>query len=86
MKHIPMAATKRRRGNPQWGKPLRPPIRLLMSEFEMQVERFGLARDEYVASAKLKLWCDRNRNRIYIPEWLLRAWGMEVDAIFTGAT
>jgi hypothetical protein len=83
MKHIAMAATKLRRGNPHWRKPLPPPIRPLMSEFEMQVESLGLAQDEYVGSAKLKLWCDRNR--IYIPEWLLRAWGMEVDAIFTGA-
>jgi hypothetical protein len=56
MKHIPMAATKRRRGNPQWGKPLRPPIRLLMSEFEMQVESLGLVQDESVGSAKLKIF------------------------------
>jgi hypothetical protein len=84
MKHMAMAATKRRRGNPHWGRPLPPRIRPLRAEFEIQGESLGLAKDEYVGSAKLKLWCDRNRNRIYIPEWLLRAWGMEVDAIFSG--
>ena len=75
--------TKRRRGNPNWGQP---PHRVpaLPTEFEMQVKKIGLTKPEYVASAELKCWCERNRNRVYVPEWLLEAWAMPVDATFFG--
>jgi hypothetical protein len=73
---------KRTRGNPDWGKfPRAMPA--LLTEFEKQVERLGLARSEFIASAELKLWCDRNRNRVFIPEWLLEEWGMTVEASFS---
>ncbi len=80
---IALPGTKRGRGNPNWGKPI-PPIPTLLTEFEMQVERLGLTREKYVASAQLKIWCDRNRNRCYVPEWLLGEWGMTVEGIFSG--
>jgi hypothetical protein len=74
---------KRGRGNPNWGKPPQcPPA--LPTEFEMQVKRIGLTKSEYIASTELKLWCERNRNRVYVPEWLLQAWSMEVESIFSG--
>lgn len=73
---------KRPRGNPNWGKPLAP-IRALPTEFEMEVKRLGLRRSECVASAALKRWCDRNRNRVYVPEWLLAEWEMQVEAHFS---
>jgi hypothetical protein len=80
---IALPGTKRRRGNPNWGQPPRPhPV--LLTEFEMQVERLGLTKAQYVASAQLKGWCERNRNRCYVPEWLLETWGLTVEAIFTG--
>jgi hypothetical protein len=75
--------TKRGRGNPNWGK-LRPALPVILTEFEMQVERLGLSKTEYLASAELKRWCERNRNRCYVPEWLLKEWGIEVEAIFSG--
>ena len=50
----------------------------------MQVKRIGLTKPEYFASTELKLWCERNRNRVYVPEWLLEAWGIEVESIFSG--
>ncbi len=50
----------------------------------MQVKRLGLARAEYVASAPLKRWCKLNRNRHYIPEWLLEEWRMKVDETLSG--
>ena len=67
-----------KRGNPNWGNPLLP-IRALLTEFEIEVARLGLKRPEYVASMPLKRWCYRNRNRVYIPEWLLTEWGMKVE-------
>ena len=77
------ADAKRARGNPNWGKPL-PAIPALPTEFEMEVTRLGLAKSQYAASAELKRWCDRNRSRVYVPEWLLTEWGMQVED-FSGA-
>jgi len=80
---IVLPGTKRGRGNPNWGKPLaRLPV--LLTEFEVQVERLGLSKAQYVASAQLRRWCEHNRNRRYVPEWLLGEWGMTVEWIFSG--
>jgi hypothetical protein len=73
---------KRIRGNPNWGKPL-PSTPVLPTEFELQVRRLGLTKPGYVTSTALKVWCQRNRNRLYVPEWLLEAWEMPVDITFT---
>jgi hypothetical protein len=80
---IALLGAKRVRGNPNWGKPLRSAPALL-TEFEMQVERLELNKTQYLASSQLKLWCERNRNRAYIPEWLLAEWKMSVDSTFSG--
>jgi hypothetical protein len=83
MRPIALPGTKRGRGNPNWGKlPTVAPA--LPTEFEVQVHRLGLTRAEYTASRELKRWCERNRNRVYIPEWLLEEWKIEVEAIFSG--
>jgi len=37
------------------------------------------------ASEALHLWCERNKNRCYIPEWLLKQWQVSVDAELNGA-
>ena len=67
-----------KRGNPNWGQPaqLRPAT---ATEFEVQVRQLGLSRQTYADSKELRRWCERNRNRCYIPEWLLAAWGIDVD-------
>jgi hypothetical protein len=72
---------KRARGNPNWGKPLLP-VPALRTEFEMEVARLRLQKSQYVDSAELKQWCDRNRNRVYVPEWLLTEWRMKVETEF----
>ena len=56
----------------------------LITEFEQQVERLGLTKTQYAHSGPLRLWCQRNRNRVYVPEWLLDEWGMTVESIYTG--
>jgi hypothetical protein len=78
LKTLTPAKVKRQRGNPNWGKPLQT-VPALLTEFEIEVERLGLAQSEYLHSWQLKRWCDRNRNRVYIPEWLLKEWGMQVE-------
>lgn len=81
---IVLPSAKRRRGNPNWGKPPLP-LPVLVTEFEMQVKRLGLTKAHYLTSTQLKHWCTRNKNRCYVPEWLLEAWGLTVEAIFSGA-
>ena len=79
---VVLSGAKRRRGNPNWGKLLRLPA--LLTEFEIQVERLGLTEAQYTNSAQLRHWCERNRNRVYVPEWLLEEWEITVEAIFSG--
>ena len=74
----------RKRGNPNWGRPM-PPMPVLATEFEMQVRRLRLTQQTYTCSVELRIWCERNKNRIYIPEWLLEAWGITVDPNITAA-
>ncbi len=56
-----------------------PPAWALATEFEKQVRRLGLSIEDYFLSAELKSWCRDNRNRVYIPEWLVDAFGITVD-------
>jgi hypothetical protein len=39
----------------------------------------------YTSSRALRAWCERNRNRLYVPEWLLKEWGLTVDSTFSAA-
>jgi hypothetical protein len=76
-----LPAMRRRRGNPNWGKPHSIPA--VVTEFEQQVTRLGLTKQTFTASFELRKWCESNRNRCYIPEWLLAAWSIPVDSIFS---
>jgi len=82
--HLAMAkayAGPRRRGNPTWGRSGQP-ASVLATEFEEQVHHLGLTKQTCAASTQLRNWCERNRNRCYIPEWLLAAWGIPVRPSF----
>ena len=81
---MPIAAPQlnRKRGNLEWGKPLQP-LPALLTAFEVEVARLGLVRSEYSASLELKRWCNRNRNRVYVPEWLLDEWEMHVEVSYS---
>lgn len=50
----------------------------------MQVTRLRLSPETYVYSTELRRWCEENRNRCYIPEWLLKAWDISVEPDLTG--
>jgi hypothetical protein len=67
-----------------WGR-LMQPAPALATEFEVQVRQLQLTPETYVFSDRLRNWCERNRNRFYIPEWLLDAWDIRVDPYFSGA-
>jgi hypothetical protein len=51
----------------------------LPTEFELEMEALRLTEDECVASNALRAWCLRNRNRCYVPEKLLKAWGISEE-------
>jgi len=41
-----------------------------------------LTTEMYTSSRDLRAWCEQNRNRLYVPEWLLEEWGITVDLKF----
>jgi hypothetical protein len=69
---------RRKRGNPNWGRPI-PPILPFATEFERRTRELHLTQPMYSSSHELREWCDRNKDRVYIPEWLLKKWGMTVN-------
>lgn len=67
-----------RRGNPNSGQPARL-IPAVPTEFEGRVRQLRLTKQTWASSRELRTWCERNRNRCYIPEWLLNEWEIPVD-------
>ncbi len=68
---IHLAMVHKKRGNPNWGKPLPSPL-AVPTEFEGVALRLGLTKETYSSSSQLRIWCQRNGNRCYVPEWLLK--------------
>jgi hypothetical protein len=69
---------RKRRGNPTWGKSQAVPP-AVATEFETVALRLGLTKETYLSSNQLRSWCERNNHRCYIPEWLLKEWGIHPD-------
>lgn len=83
-KLLAVSPVARRRRNPNWGSGKLIEVgRALPTEFEVQVRRLGLTKQTYTNSAQLRSWCERNRNRVYVPEWLLDVWRIPVDPDLT---
>jgi hypothetical protein len=72
------AAQTRKSDMEQRGQPLQP-ARAGATEFEAQVRQLRITKQPCADSRELRRWCERNRNRCYIPEWLLKSWEMPVD-------
>ena len=77
-KPFTLPTMSRKRGNPNWGRVLSfpPPAD---TEFEVQVRRLGLTKQTCADSMELRAWCEHNRNRCYVPEWLLDVWEIDVN-------
>ena len=80
---VPLPALRRKRGNPNWRRPTAP-ARALATEFELRVRQLKLTAEMYASSLELRTWCKQNRNRYYVPEWLLAEWCITVDPYFSG--
>jgi hypothetical protein len=74
----------RKRGNPNWGCPI-PPAPALPTEFELWVKELQLTAEMHTSSVALHAWCEQNRNRHNIPEWLLAEWCITVGRYFSDA-
>jgi hypothetical protein len=75
---VPLAMVHKRRGNPNWGKTLASPV-AVATEFEGVALGLGLTKENYSSSSQLRIWCQRNGSRCYVPEWLLKEWGITPD-------
>jgi len=63
----------RKRGNPDRSSGKSPKVRASApTEFEIQAQRLRLTEDNYESSDHLRRWCEDNRHRFYVPEWLLK--------------
>jgi hypothetical protein len=75
-------AKTRQRGNPNWGKPPEVKHASTPTEFELRAQSLRLNESNYANSDVLRAWCKANKNRCYVPEWLLKRWDMAVDISF----
>ena len=79
-KPLAIPPAPRKRGNPNWGRGRSiQACPAVATAFEEQVQKLGLNEHTCGASEKLKQWCERNKDRCYIPEWLLKQWGIPVN-------
>jgi hypothetical protein len=73
----------KKRGNPNWGWGTPEPngaVTPAMSEFQHVARGFNLQPNEYVDSTELRAWASRNKDSKFIPEVLLKAWGLEAES------
>jgi len=68
---------KKKRGNPNWGKPDVHPAEIRPSSFEEIVRKLRLSPDQYLGSDQLKEWVRKNKDQKYVPSDLLKAWHFE---------
>ena len=69
---------KKKRGNPNWGKPdVLSAVDVQPSSFEQMVRKLQLSPDQYVSSVQLKEWARKNKDQKYVPSDLLKAWNFE---------
>jgi hypothetical protein len=66
----------RKKGNPNWGKTY-VDIPNTPSSFEEVVRRLKLSEKEYLSSIPLREWAKKHKDRKYVPQDLLEAWGIE---------
>lgn len=53
----------------------------LSTAFELQVRKLALDERTCAESRALRLWCERNKDRYYVPEWLLAKWDINVEPL-----
>lgn len=65
------------KGNPLWGRPSTGAGPASVCEFDRLVLRLGLkTKEEMIQSREVQWWVREHANRRYVPEWLLRDFGI----------
>jgi len=71
----------KRNNQPNWasggGVSVRPAT--ATTQFEKLVRKLRLTHEDCTRSEKLRRWCGENSDRCYIPESLLKVWGIVVE-------
>jgi hypothetical protein len=70
---------KKKRGNPNWGKPDLKPAPIVAPSFEEVVKKLRLSPTEYASSVPLKDWVQKNKDQKYVPSDLLKTWKITAD-------
>lgn len=74
---------KKKRGNPNWGKPVvQSAADIQPNSFEQIVRKLHLSPDQYLGSVQLKEWVRKNKDQKYVPSDLLKAWNLEAASDF----
>jgi hypothetical protein len=63
------------KGNPNWGK-AGGDIPVSETSFDEMARRLKLSEKEYLSSIPLKEWARKHKDSKYIPQNLLKAWGI----------
>ena len=53
-----------------------PPVRSGLSDFERVAARLKLSPEQYESSDQLRQWVEKNWQQKFVPEWLLKLWGL----------
>jgi hypothetical protein len=78
LKKLTSELHSKRRGNPHWGSGTSLPFQPTVSEFDRTVERLRLQPHEYIGSGELREWVEANKDSRFVPERLLKAWGLSL--------
>jgi hypothetical protein len=60
------------------------PAPVLPTAFEEQLRELGLTVETCAQSEALRRWCECHKDSHFIPEWLLKQWGIKADADLSG--
>lgn len=73
---------QKRRGNPNWGKPETiGPVQYKPTAFEEAVKQLRVQPGHELRSSRLRDWARKNKGTKYIPEDMLKAWGLDQDIV-----
>jgi hypothetical protein len=64
------------------GNPNRKKDQSAVCAFELKANELGLTPDQYIQSRELRAWAVVHKNTRYIPEALLKVWGLVPDSFF----
>ena len=86
---VPINVSRRKPGNPNWGKALQPGTvqSVTPTRYEKLLKELSVDPADRVAIIKnsaVRTWVRKYYNSRYVPEWLLEVLGLKPDETFSG--